>query len=421
MTDEIGPPPGAEPEPPTSDRWLTPGVLGVGAASLFSDSSHEMVTSLLPTFLTSTLGGGPATLGAIDGVADALTGLAKLAGGPLAADPARRARIASGGYLGTAAATALIGLSTAIWQVAILRGLAWASRGIRSPARDMVLTSLSGKDGFGRAFGVERAGDNAGAIIGPLLASALVGIVGVRHAILLSFFPGILAAVAITIAAREARRTLTTAPGRTTLRLNLSALRKAGIARTLTPVALFEFGNLATTLLILRVTDLLVTSGRDLTAATAVAILLYTAHNAAATIMSLVGGQLADRIGPRTVFTAGAAVYIAAYIILAIGPTSWPILLIAFMLAGVGIGLAETAESTVIAQQLPDHLRANGFGVLGLTQSVGDLFATVVAGILWSLVSPAVAFFYAATWMLASVIASSRLSPHRASRSEETA
>ncbi len=156
MTDEIGPPPGAEPEPPTSDRWLTPGVLGVGAASLFSDSSHEMVTSLLPTFLTPTLGGGPATLGAIDGVADALTGLAKLAGGPLAADPARRARMASGGYLGTAAATALIGLSTAIWQVAILRGLAWASRGIRSPARDMVLTSLSGKDGFGRAFGVER-------------------------------------------------------------------------------------------------------------------------------------------------------------------------------------------------------------------------------------------------------------------------
>lgn len=99
MTDEIGSPPGAEPEPPTSDRWLTRGVLGVGAASLFSDSSHEMVTSLLPTFLTSTLGGGPATLGAIDGVADALTGLAKLAGGPLAADPARRARMASGGYL----------------------------------------------------------------------------------------------------------------------------------------------------------------------------------------------------------------------------------------------------------------------------------------------------------------------------------
>lgn len=408
MTDEIEQTPAADPSAP--DRWLTPGVLGVGAASLFSDSSHEMVTSLLPTFLTSTLGGGPATLGAIDGVADALTGLAKLAGGPLAVDPARRGRIASGGYLGTATATALIGLATAVWQVAILRSLAWASRGIRSPARDMLLTSLSSKNGYGRAFGVERAGDNAGAVIGPLLAAALVGIVGIRHTIMLSFIPGVLAAVAIVIAAREARRTLNAPRGRATLKFNFAALRTAGIVRTLTPVALFEFGNLATTLLILRVTDLLVTSGRDLTAATSLAILLYAAHNAAATIMSLVGGQLADRIGPRTVFATGAAVYIAAYVILAIGPTAWPMLLLAFLLAGVGIGFAETAESTLVAQQLPDHLRANGFGVLGLTQSVGDLFATVVAGILWSAISPEVAFLYAATWMLASVVASRRLS-----------
>ena len=65
---------------PDQGRWLTPGVVGVGTASLFSDSGYKMVTSLLPTFLTSTLGGGPATLGAIDGVADAMTGLAKLAG-----------------------------------------------------------------------------------------------------------------------------------------------------------------------------------------------------------------------------------------------------------------------------------------------------------------------------------------------------
>ena len=191
--DDYQQPPPTDPSPP--GRWLTPGVVGVGAASLFSDTGHEMVTSLLPTFLTATLGAGPATLGAIDGVADAFTGLSKLAGGPLAADPMRRTRLAAGGYLGTAAATALIGLATAVWQVALLRGVAWISRGIRSPGRDMVLTSLSTKDTYGRAFGIERAGDNAGAIIGPLLASLLVGLIGVRHAILLAFIPGILAAV----------------------------------------------------------------------------------------------------------------------------------------------------------------------------------------------------------------------------------
>ena len=241
------------------DHWLTAGVVSVGAASLLSDSSHEMVTSLLPSFLTTTLGAGPAALGAIDGVADALTGVCKLAGGPLANDPARRGRLAAGGDLGTAVATAAIGLTVAVWQVAVLRAFAWASRGLRSPARDMLLTDLSSRDTYGRAFGVERAGDNAGAIIGPLLAAGLVSVIGIRQAMLVSFIPGLLAAVAITIAARRVRRTLSESTGRRTLTLNLGELRRAGLARVLTPLVLFELGNVATTLLILRATDLLQT------------------------------------------------------------------------------------------------------------------------------------------------------------------
>lgn len=117
-------------------------------------------------------------------------GLAKLAGGPLAADPARRARLASGGYLGTAVATAAIGTTTVVWQVGGLRAFAWASRGIRGPARDLILTTLTPRHAYGRAIGVERAGDNIGAIIGPLLAAGLVGLIGARETILLSLLPG---------------------------------------------------------------------------------------------------------------------------------------------------------------------------------------------------------------------------------------
>lgn len=403
-------------ESPAGGRWLSSGVLGVGSASLFSDTGHELVTSILPTFLTSTLHAGPGALGAIEGVSDALTGVCKLAGGPLANDPKRRAKLASSGYLGTAVATAAIGLATAVWQVAILRALAWVSRGIRSPARDMLLTSLTSRDTYGRAFGVERAGDNAGAIIGPLAASALVAALGVRHAILLAIVPGVLAAVAITVAAREARRTVTAPDARRTLSLNLGELRRAGLGRVLTPVALFELGNVATTLLILRGTDLLHTGsghGRDITAATSLAILLYAAHNAAATVASLGGGQLADRLNPRLVFAAGASVYVAGYLLFAIGPHAWPGLLVAFLASGLGIGFAETAESTVVARGLPERLRSNGFGVLGLTQAFGDLGSTVVAGLLWSLVSPTVAFAYAAAWMAASVLTSSMLRSSR--------
>jgi hypothetical protein len=88
------------------ERWLTPGVLSVGAASLASDAGHDLTTSLLPTFLTSTLGAGPAALGAIEGVSDALIVLSKLAGGPLADESVRRTRLAAGGYLVTAVAIA---------------------------------------------------------------------------------------------------------------------------------------------------------------------------------------------------------------------------------------------------------------------------------------------------------------------------
>lgn len=105
------PPPAVRGGAPTDEessdgRWLSPGVASVGVASLCSDAGHELTTSLLPTFLTSTLHAGPAALGTIEGVADALVGLSKLAGGPLSADPPRRARLASGGYLVTAVATA---------------------------------------------------------------------------------------------------------------------------------------------------------------------------------------------------------------------------------------------------------------------------------------------------------------------------
>ncbi|MCW2093105.1 UNVERIFIED_ORG: MFS family permease [Rhodococcus erythropolis] len=405
------PRPAAPTPEPAAGHWLTPGVLGVGGASLFSDASHELVTSLLPTFLTATLHAGPGVLGAIDGTADALTGLAKLVGGPLSNDPARRSRLAASGYLGTAIATAAIGLTTAVWQVAFLRSFAWISRGVRSPARDMLLTSLSHEDSYGRGFGVERAGDNAGAIIGPLAASILVAVVGVRHAMVLSIVPGVLAAAAILIAAREAKRSLGEPAGRRTLTLNLRELREVGFARTLTPVAMFELGNLATTLLILRATDLLQSGSRDLTAATSLAILLYVAHNAAATVCSLVAGQLSDRIGPRLVFAGSGVVYVAGYLVFAAGPHAWPLLLLGFVLAGLGIGAAETAESTAVAQTLPEDLRGNGFGVLGLVQAFGDMGSTVVAGILWSLFSPMVAFGYVAAWMFASILASPLLKP----------
>lgn len=384
-----------------SDRkWLTSGVLGVGLASFLADSGHEIATSVLPSFLTSTLHASAGALGLIEGISDALAGVTKLISGPLANDERMRRRLASGGYLGTAVATAAIGLTTAVWQAGALRALAWVSRGFRTPARDSLLASLAPGRAYGRAFGVERAGDNLGAVAGPLLASGLVAWLGIRPAIYFAIVPGALAAVAITLAAREARR-----HGRRTskrLQLQLGQLREAGLLRPLLPVAMFELGNVATTLLILRSTQLLHYGDRSLTAAASLAILLYAGHNAFGAAVALLGGQWIDRAGPRIVFATGAVVYVLGYLGFAAGPHDWPLLLLVFCLAGSGIGLAETAESTLVAQMLPDQLRGSGFGLLGGVQSVGDFASSAIVGLLYAAVSPAVGFGYAAAWMMLS-------------------
>ncbi|MGH8890091.1 MAG: MFS transporter, partial [Acidothermaceae bacterium] len=371
---------------PNGERWLTAGVGSVGAASFFSDSGHEIATAVLPSFLTTVLHSSAAALGLIEGFADALTGVAKLIGGPLANDPSRRRRLATGGYLGTAVATAAIGFSAAVWQAGVLRAIAWASRGIRSPSRDTLLASLAPRAAYGRAYGLERAGDNLGAVVGPLLAAGLVAWLGIRPAIYFAFIPGVLAAVAITVAAREARRLGRESTQRR--RLHFSGLRGSGLGRPLLPIAMFEFGNIATTLLILRSTQLLTGGGRSASAAASLAILIYASHNAFGSAVALFAGRWIDRAGPRVVFGTGAALYVLAYAGFAIGVHAWWWLLVAFILAGSAIGLGETAESTLFAQALPDRLRGSGFGVLGAVQAAGDLVSTVVVGVLYTTVSP---------------------------------
>ncbi|MGA2037343.1 MAG: MFS transporter, partial [Acidimicrobiales bacterium] len=276
--------------PPPVERWLTLGVGSVGASSLLSDAGHEITTAILPSFFTSVLRASAGALGIIEGLSDALMGIAKLVGGPLANEPKARGRLTSGGYLGTALATGAIGLVGAVWQAGVLRALAWMSRGIRSPARDTLLSSLTPRSAYGRAFGLERAGDNLGAVAGPLLAAGLVSWIGIRPAMVLAVIPGLFAAITITVAAREARkRTSGIEPGRR--RLELRGLRNAGVARPMVPIALFELGNVTTTLLILRSTQLLHTGGRSFAAAASLAILIYAAHNAFGSIVAYGGGQ----------------------------------------------------------------------------------------------------------------------------------
>jgi len=388
-------------EPGDEPKWLTAGVKGIGGASLLSDAGHEIPTALLPSLLTSTLGAPAAALGLIEGVSDGLAGLARLGGGALADDPQRRQRVAVGGYVTTAVLSAATAGATAAWQVAVLRAGAWTARGLRVPARNALLADVVPASAYGRAYGFERAMDNLGAIVGPVLAIVLVAVVGVRWAIALSVIPGLLAAVAIIYAIRH-----TPKPAKAEhqpIRIRIRPVLRGRLGRLMIGISLFELGNCAATLLILRATDLL-SPGRSADSATQLAIGLYVAYNVAATLVSVPAGQVGDRTGAARTLVFGVAAFAVAYTVFAVGPASVIGLASAFVAAGIGIGIVETAEHAAVATLAPDQLRGSAFGLLAAVQSGGNLVASAIAGILYTAVSPAWAFSFLAVAMIASAV-----------------
>lgn len=381
-------------------RWLTPGVKGIGTASFLADAGHEIPTALLPSLLTSTLGAPASALGLIEGVSDALAGGARFFGGALADDPNRRRNVAVGGYTATAVLSAAIAPATAVWQVAILRAGAWTARGLRVPARNALLADVVPPSAYGRAYGFERAMDNLGAIVGPLLAIGLVATVGTRWAIALSVIPGVLAALAIIYAVRHTPRP--SRRDRQPIRVQVRPVLHGRLGRLFAGCTAFEIGNCAATLLILRATELF-SPGRSDEHATQLALVLYVAYNVAATAISVPAGRHSDRHGAPIVLVAGAVMFAIAYIWFAAGPDHVLALAPAFVLAGIGIGCAETAEHAAVAGLAPDRLRGSAFGMLAAIQSFGNLAASTIAGILWTAVSPTAAFIFLAAAMTIAV------------------
>jgi MFS family permease len=384
------------------ERWFVPGVRAIGAASLLSDLGHEVPTALLPSLLTSTLGAPAAALGVIEGIADGASGVARFAGGPLADDPARRRTTAIGGYVTTAVFSSAIGLATAAWQVGVLRSLAWVARGVRGPSRNALLADVVPASAYGRAYGFERAMDNLGAIGGPLLALGLVALVGVRPAILISFIPGALAALAILVAVRSAPKL--GEREHVPIRIRVRPVLRGRLGGLMAGITAFELANVAATLLILRATELLEPQhGHD--AAVKISLALYAGYNLAATLVAVPGGHLTDRRGSVLVLVLAAAAFTGAFAGFAFAGASIPLLALFFAATGIGMGLGETAQSAAVAAFTPNELRGSAFGLVSAVQAFANLAASAVAGILWTAVAPEAAFLYLAGWSAIAVLA----------------
>jgi predicted MFS family arabinose efflux permease len=389
-----------DPTTDATERWLGPGVAGIGTASFLADVGHEIPTALLPGLLTATLGVPAAALGLIEGIADGLAGTARLVGGALADDPRRRRVLAVGGY---ATHRHLVRADRGSHRRLADRHP--SGRGLGHPrasgaGRNALLADIVPPAVYGRAYGFERAMDNLGAIAGPLLALALVGLVGVRTAITLSI-PGLLAAAAIVYAIRHAPRA--EQRERQPLRLRVRPVLMGRLGRLMVGVSAFEFGNVAVTLLILRASELLA-SGRSRDRATQLALGLYVTYNLAAILASIPAGRLGDRRGTVLVLVLGVGLFGLACAGLAAGATSVLALAPWFLVAGVAIGCMETAEQAAVAALAPAQLRGSAFGLLAVVQSFGNLAASAIAGLLWTTVSPRTAFGYLVTWMMLALL-----------------
>jgi MFS family permease len=379
-------------------EWLNRTTLGISLASLLSDVSHELATAVLPAFLLS-LGAGSAALGWIEGSADGLSALAKLWGGVMADRLPRRKPLAATGYLVTGLGTAAIGLCTSAWQVMACRGLAWLGRGSRSPARDVLMAEGAPPEAHGRAFGLERAGDAAGAVLGPLTAMALLA-AGVlpRHLMLVSVLPGLLAFLAITFLVVEtphSPRRAAFAPWR-----ELAATGRP-FRQYLTGILLFGCGDFSRTLLILYATEHLAGSLFSLRGASA-AVALYVLHNAVSSVASFPIGSLADTVGHRRVVVAGYLFAAATTLGFALAPPTPAWLFILFVCSGTYIACEEVAEKSYAASLLPRDRRGAGMGLLAATNGIGDMVSSALVGTLWAaMTAPGWGFAAAAALQLA--------------------
>jgi MFS family permease len=382
--------------------WFVPGVRAIGAASLLSDLGHEVPTALLPSFLTSTLGAPASALGLIEGVADLSGGVARFAGGPLADDPSRRRTTAVGGYVTTAICSSAIGLAGSAAQVGVLRAVAWAARGLRSPSRNALLADIVPPTAYGRAYGFERAMDNLGAIGGPLLALGLVAVVGVRTAIVVSIVPGLLAALAMVAAVRAAPK-LTSREHRP-LRFHVRAVLRGRLGRLVVGIGAFELSNVAATALILQTTTLL-EGGHSHATATKIALGLYAGYNLAATLIAVPGGHLTDRRGSVLVLGLGAAGFAVSFAGFAFAGDRIAVLALLFFAGGIGIGLGEAAQSAAVAAFAPADVRGSAFGLVAAIQALANFASSAVWGIMYTVVSPRAAFLYLAGWAAAAVVA----------------
>lgn len=363
-------------------------VKGLSLVSLFNDFASEMVYPLLPAFVTSTLGAGAVALGVLDGAADLASSLLKWVSGRLADRPGWRRPLILGGYLLAVVLRPVMALASSAWQVIGLRVGDRIGKGFRGPPRDALIADVTHPGTRGRAFGFQRGADHLGAVLGSLLAWALLqSRVPVRDVLAWSAAPGAVAFVVLYFVLRGYRVGSVAQRAAASDRKDATGRVFWGPVLLLAALTLFR---LPETLLLLRL--------QDLGVAVPLIPLAWAGLHVVRSVGSYPGGWLSDRIGPRITEALGGATFALVVFLLGM-PLHYALAITVFLCLGIVAGLTETAERSLVANLSPVRT-GRGFGAYHAVTGLAALPAGLAFGELYQRMSG-----HAAAWASAGAMA----------------
>jgi MFS family permease len=369
-------------------------VMALAAVSFLTDVSSEMIYPLLPVFLTTVLGANASFIGAIEGAAETTAALLKLASGWWSDRVRKRKPLVFWGYAIASAVRPLVAIATSAVQVLGIRVADRVGKGIRNAPRDALIAESVDPSIRGRAFGFQRAADNAGGVVGPLIAFAVLTwhIAGLRTVFWLAAIPGALAVLVVAFGVRDIPRD-TAAPSKPGLDLSLPL--GARFWQVLTVIFVFTLGNSTDAFLLLRASQLGVP--------VALAPILWAVLHLVKTASNTPGGALSDRIGRRPTLIAGWMLYAAVYLGFGLANTAWQAWAL-FGVYGIFFGLTEGSERALIADLVAPERRGTAFGWYNLAIGLGALPASLLFGFVWDRLGATRAFEMGATLALVAAV-----------------
>lgn len=349
----------------------------MGFGSLFMDISSELIHSLLPVFMVTTLGASMVTVGIIEGVAEATAAIMKVFSGALSDYFGKRKFLMVLGYGLAALTKPIFPLATSVSWVFVARFVDRVGKGIRGAPRDALVAELTPPQMRGAAYGLRQALDSVGALTGPLLAVALMiwFANGIRTAMWIGVGPAFIAVALLLAYVREPERTNAGGPARTPL--TVSDVKRLPLRYWLVVLlgGVFTLARFSEAFLVLRAQDV----GLELSYIPVVMIVMNVFYAGAA----YPAGAAADRVSPRSLLFLGLVLLMAADLALAFA-TAPLIVFAGAALWGLHMALTQGLLSKLVADIAPTELLGTGFGIFNLVSGVALLLASVIAGSLWS-------------------------------------